>query len=75
MNLALLPSMLGGSLERDSSPSNSKPTTGEALMPIATSPPDSSKFSTPFVPGFAIKFSDALGLVPSAVTDISFVRS
>lgn len=44
-------------------------------MPIATSPPDSSKFSTPFVPGFAIKFSDALGLVPSAVADISFVRS
>ncbi|GKZ36383.1 CTD (Carboxy-terminal domain, RNA polymerase II, polypeptide A) small [Aspergillus brasiliensis] len=34
--------MLGGSLERDSSPSNSKPTIGEAPMPIATNPPDSN---------------------------------
>ncbi|GKZ78942.1 CTD (Carboxy-terminal domain, RNA polymerase II, polypeptide A) small [Aspergillus niger] len=39
--------MLGGSLERDSSPSNSKPTTGEAPMPIATSPPDSNPGPSP----------------------------
>ncbi|PYI05040.1 general stress response phospho protein phosphatase Psr1/2 [Aspergillus sclerotiicarbonarius CBS 121057] len=39
--------MLGGSLERDSSPSNSKAATAEAPMPIATSHPDSNPESSP----------------------------
>ncbi|PYH96369.1 NIF-domain-containing protein [Aspergillus ellipticus CBS 707.79] len=39
--------MLGGSSERDSSPSNSKAATGEAPMPIATSHPDLNPESPP----------------------------
>ncbi|KAI9043073.1 putative general stress response phosphoprotein phosphatase Psr1/2 [Aspergillus affinis] len=39
--------MLGGSSERDSSPSNSKAPTGEASMSVATSPPDSNPESSP----------------------------
>ncbi|KAE8351161.1 HAD-like domain-containing protein [Aspergillus coremiiformis] len=67
--------MLGGSLERDSLPSNSDAPTGEASMPIATSHPGSIPESSPQVRVTGTDASPTSNSVESSGTALAPVES